>query len=138
MMDPQDTCWLSAYKEELKNVLSHKWAIAIASLVLYVVFRNYAFLPLRACLKYSLAFCMLFVSLGSIVNIQSKALYFIGKQSLLFYLIHIALLMNIRQSSFMSEHHWLTLGVVFVGTVAFTGLYLALQSFIQRNICERK
>lgn len=127
--------WLSAYKEELKNVLSHKWAIAIASLVLYVVFRNYAFLPLRACLKYSLAFCMLFVSLGSIVNIPSKLLYFIGKNSLLFYLIHIAILLLLTEIlGGIHQYYMLILGIVLVMTLALCWAYIKSKELIEKHI----
>ncbi len=122
--------WLSAYRRELKPVLEQKWAIAIISLFLYWLFRNYDFLPLRACLKYSIPFCLLFVSLGSIVNIQSKLLYFIGKNSLLFYLIHIALLLLLRESEYMCEHYILTLCVVFIGTVALSWIYKKVQELI--------
>lgn len=86
-------------QEQAKQVMFPKWAIAIISLFLYWLFRNYDFLPLRACLKYSIPFCLFFVSVGPIVNIQSKLLYFIGKNSLLFYLIHIALLLLLRESN---------------------------------------
>ena len=122
--------WLCAYRRELKPVLEQKWAIAIISLFLYWLFRNYDFLPLRACLKYSIPFCLLFVSLGSIVNIQSKWLYFIGKNSLLFYLIHIALLLLLRESEYMCEHYILTLCVVFIGTVALSWIYKKVQELI--------
>ena len=122
--------WLSAYRRELKPVLEQKWAIAIISLFLYWLFRNYDFLPLRACLKYSIPFCLLFVSMGSIVNIQSKLLYFIGKNSLLFYLIHIASLLLLRESEYMCEHYILTLCVVFIGTVALSWIYKKVQELI--------
>lgn len=122
--------WLSAYRRELKPVLEQKWAIVIISLFLYWLFRNYDFLPLRACLKYSIPFCLFFVSMGSIVNIQSKWLYFIGKNSLLFYLIHIALLLLLRESEYMCEHYILTLCLVFIGTVALSWIYKKVQELI--------
>lgn len=122
--------WLSAYRRELKPVLEQKWAIAFVSLFLYWLFRSYDFLPLRAYLKYSIPFCLLFVSMGSIVNIQSKWLYFIGKNSLLFYLIHLALLLLLRESEYMCEHFILTLCVVFIGTVALSWIYKKVQELI--------
>ena len=130
--------WLSAYKEELKGVLSHKIIIAILSLVLYVVFLKYDFLPTLACFKYSIMFCLLFVSLGSIVNIQSKPLYFIGKNSLLFYLIHIALLFLLSESKFLSKQYMLTLGIILVGTIALVYLYVKIQTLIQQTRYAKK
>lgn len=130
--------WLGAYKEELKDVLNQKIIIAILSLVFYVVFLKYDFLPTRACFKYSIMFCLLFVSLGSIVNIQSKLLYFIGKNSLLFYLIHIALLLLLSESNFFSEQYMLTCGITMVSTTALVYLYVKLQTLIQQKICKER
>lgn len=127
--------WFSAYRYEMKDVLKFKWVIAIASLVLYIVFRDYDFLPLRAVFKYSIAFCMLMVSLVAIVNIQSKLLFFIGKNSLLFYLIHIALLVLLTEIlDGIHQYYVLLLGIVLVMTLALCWAYIKSKELIEKHI----
>jgi len=123
--------WLSAYREDLRNVLSRKLAIAVIAAVIYVLFVNYDFLPMPRSIKYEPAFCLMTVSLISIFNIQSKLLYFIGKNSLLFYLIHIAVLILLEESNFIGNRYILTLGVTLVATLALCWVYTKVENLIK-------
>lgn len=124
--------WLSAYRSELQGVLSHKIAIAVIAAVIYVLFVNYDFLPMPRSIKYEPAFCLLTVSLISIFNIQSKLLYFIGKNSLLFYLIHIAVLILLTEVlGGIHQYYVLILGVVLVVTLALCWGYTKVENLIR-------
>ncbi len=85
--------------------------------------------------KYGVPFCMLFVSLGSIVNIPSKLLYFIGKNSLLFYLIHIAILLLLTEIlGGIHQYYMLILGIVLVMTLALCWAYIKSKELIEKHI----
>ncbi len=125
--------WLSAYRSELQGVLSHKIAIAVIAAAIYVLFVNYDFLPMPRSIKYVPAFCLLTVSLISIVNIQSKLLYFIGKNSLLFYLIHIAALLLLTEIlGGIHQYYVLILGVVLVVTSALCWGYTQVENLFKK------
>lgn len=129
--------WLSAYKNELKSVLSYKWVIAVVSAAIYVVFVNHNYFPIAAAIKYEPAFCMLAVSLISIFNIQSKILYYVGKKSLLFYLIHIAVLLLITEMlGGVNQHHILIFGVVLGLTFAFSWAYTKVEDLLYKSLCK--
>lgn len=127
--------WLSAYRSELKEALSHKWAIAAIAAATYVLFVSYDFLPMPKAIKYEPAFCLLTVSLVSIFNIQSKLLYFIGKNSLLFYLIHIAVLVLLTEMlGGINQYFVAILAVVLVVTMALCWAYTKVEALIKKGI----
>ena len=127
--------WLSAYRSELQNVLSHKIAIAAIAAAIYVLFVNYDFLPMPRAIKYEPAFCLLTVSLVSIYNIRSKLLFFIGKNSLLFYLIHIAVLVLLSAIlGGITQYYGVILCVVLLATMALCWGYTKAESLIKKRI----
>ena len=126
--------WLSAYRSELNGVLSHKWAIAAISAAIYVLFMNFDILPMPAAIKYEPAFCLLTVSLVSIFNIQSKLLYFIGKNSLLFYLIHLAVILLLTEMlGGINQYYGLMLGAVLVVTLVLCWGYTRVENLIKQK-----
>lgn len=126
--------WLSAYRSELKDVLCYKWAIAAISVAIYVLFMNFDILPMPAAIKYEPAFCLLTVSLVSIFNIQSKLLYFIGKNSLLFYLIHLAVILLLTEMlGGINQYYGLMLGAVLVVTLVLCWGYTRVENLIKQR-----
>lgn len=126
--------WLSAYRSELNGVQSHKWAIAAISAAIYVLFMNFDILPMPAAIKYEPAFCLLTVSLVSIFNNQSKLLYFIGKNSLLFYLIHLAVILLLTEMlGGINQYYGLMLGAVLVVTLVLCWGYTRVENLIKQK-----
>lgn len=122
--------WLSAYKTELCGIMKYKMIIALYSLIIYLMFLFYDFLPMPASIKYEVAYCILMVSIVSIVNVQSKFLYFIGKNSLLFYLIHIAVLLLFTDLGFLTQSYILNLCIVFLITLFLCMVYVKSNELI--------
>lgn len=130
--------WLYAFRNELQAIMKQKILVFVISCLIYVLFLFYDFLPMPASIKYEPAFCLMMVSTFSLVNIQSNFLYFIGKNSLLFYLIHIAILLLLTKLTFFTQQYMLMLGVVFFSTTSLVYIYVKLQTYIQQNICKEK
>lgn len=81
--------WGARFHKQLDIKLLCKVVGLILFLGLYMFTKRYPIPPLPHLMTYAVAFCFFMIFLVSVININNPILHFIGKNSLLFYLIHI-------------------------------------------------
>lgn len=90
--------WFAAYKPNLNINFRSKILGTILFFALYLLFkRSNLHLPVPALSIYAIWFSLFMVFLASLIDITSPFLNYIGKNSLLFYLIHIPLLLYVMR-----------------------------------------
>ena len=123
--------WLSAYKPNFQLNSITKFIGVIVFLALYMIFKKgYLDFPGPPLAMYAICFSLFAVFAVSLIDIVNPFLHYIGKKSLLFYLIHIPFLdytMNIIQRD--NFNPWYAFGVMFIMTYGMCVLY---------DVCEEK
>lgn len=83
--------WMAAYKDQLQKIFDKKIIIFICAIVAYYITLHYNLLPIPSRTVHSFVFAIAMVAAVSIFNIANPIMDYIGRNSLLFYLIHVPL-----------------------------------------------
>lgn len=123
--------WFAAYKPKLDLKFSTKILGTIIFFALYICFKRFNLhLPVPPLTVYAICFSLFMVFLVSLIDIVNPIFYYIGKNSLLFYLIHIPLLsyvLRLRPTDSFNPNY--AFGAMLVITFVLCLLY---------NKCEEK
>ena len=124
--------WMAAYKDELHKVYNKKYIILIFSIVAYYVTFHYNVLPIPSRTIHSFFFAIAILSFGSVFNIANPILDYIGRNSLLFYLFHIAMCELLVPSMKIFSNQWVALVFILASTTLLCFVYNVVKKQLQK------
>ena len=125
--------WMAAYKNQLQKIYDKKIIIFVCAIVAYYITLHYNLLPIPSRTVHSFAFAIAMVAAVSIFNFANPIMDYIGRNSLLFYLIHVPLCELLAPPPFeFLRLKWIALGIVLILTAILTVSYNQIKIKLQK------
>jgi peptidoglycan/LPS O-acetylase OafA/YrhL len=116
--------WMAAYKDNLQKIFDKKIIILVCAVIVYYLTLNYNILLLPSRTIHSFVFAIAMLSTVAVFNIANPIFDYIGRNSLLFYLIHVPMCELLAPPPCeILRQRWVALILVLIITAILTILY---------------